>query len=34
MDRLISCEFNTYVDGKVKWSETLDAEGNLVSSAK
>ena len=33
-DAIKSIVFNTYVDGKVKWSETLDAEGNLVSSAK
>ena len=33
-DAIKSIVFNTYVDGKVKWSETLDAGGNLVSSAK
>ncbi|MGN0978272.1 MAG: ABC transporter substrate-binding protein [Faecousia sp.] len=32
-DAIKSIVFNTYVDGQVKWSETLDAEGNLVSSA-
>lgn len=32
-DAIKSIVFNTYVDGKVKWSETLDADGNLVSSA-
>ena len=29
-----SIAFNTFVDGKVKWSETLDSDGNLVSSAE
>ena len=33
-DAIKSIVFNTYVDGKVKWSETLDANGNLVSSAQ
>ena len=33
-DAIKSIVFNTYVDGRVKWSETLDSEGNLVSSAK
>ena len=33
-DAIKSIVFNTYVDGKVKWSETLDAEGNVVSSAE
>lgn len=32
-DAIKSIVFNTYVDGEVKWSETLDADGNLVSSA-
>lgn len=32
-DAIKSIVFNTYVDGKVKWSETLDANGDLVSSA-
>ena len=32
-DAIKSIVFNTYVDGQVKWSETLDAEGKLVSSA-
>ena len=33
-DAIKSIVFNTYVDGQVKWSETLDAEGNVVSSAE
>ena len=33
-DAIKSIAFNTFVDGKVKWSETLDSEGNLVSSAE
>ena len=33
-DAIKSIVFNTYVDGQVKWSETLDANGNLVSSAQ
>ena len=33
-DAVKSIGFNTYVDGEVKWSETLDADGNLVSSAQ
>ncbi|MGM9549727.1 MAG: ABC transporter substrate-binding protein, partial [Faecousia sp.] len=33
-DAIKSIVFNTYVDGEVKWSETLDADGNLVSSAQ
>ena len=33
-DAIKSIVFNTYVDGQVKWSETLDANGNLVSSAE
>ena len=32
-DAIKSIVFNTYVGGEVKWSETLDADGNLVSSA-
>ena len=32
-DAIKSIAFNTFVDGKVKWSETLDSDGNLVSSA-
>ena len=33
-DAIKSIAFNTFVDGKVKWSETLDSDGNLVSSAE
>ncbi|MFZ2720548.1 MAG: hypothetical protein WAY38_01510, partial [Gemmiger qucibialis] len=33
-DAVKSIAFNTFVDGKVKWSETLDSDGNLVSSAE
>lgn len=33
-DAIKSIAFNTYVDGEVKWAETLDADGNLVSSAE
>ncbi len=33
-DAIKSIVFNTYVDGEVKWSETLDAEGNVVASAE
>ncbi len=33
-DAIKSIVFNTYVNGQVKWSETLDAEGNVVSSAE
>ena len=33
-DAIKSIVFNTYVDGKVKWAETLDAEGKVVASAE
>ena len=33
-DAIKSSAVNTFVDGKVKWSETLDSDGNLVSSAE
>lgn len=33
-DAIKSIVFNTYEDGQVKWAETLDADGNVVSSAE
>ena len=33
-DAIKSIVFNTYVDGQVKWAETLDAEGKVVASAE
>lgn len=33
-DAIKSIVFNTYVDGEVHWSETLDAEGQVVASAE
>lgn len=33
-DAIKSIVFNTYVDGEVHWSETLDAEGSVVASAE
>lgn len=33
-DAIKSIVFNTYVDGQVKWAETLDADGKVVASAE